>query len=77
MPGLFKVRHQAFSTQNKINSSSFLLSAELSDVTIQYEDGLLPVHKIILAQASEYFKTLLTGPFAEAGMCYDLRTHAP
>ncbi|KAK4625895.1 uncharacterized protein CLAFUR5_05469 [Fulvia fulva] len=47
--------------------SSFLLSAELSDVTIQYEDGLLPVHKIILAQASEYFKTLLTGPFAEAG----------
>ena len=52
---------------SRTNHIRFFLSTELSDVTIQYEHGLLPVHKIILAQASEYFKTLFTGSFAETG----------
>lgn len=37
--------------------------ATFSDLTIRLSDRTLKVHRVVLCRQSQYFSTLLTGPF--------------
>nr|POF06971.1 hypothetical protein CFP56_31595 [Quercus suber] len=45
---------------------SYFKTGDFADATIQFCGGRQPVHKIVLAQGSDYFSRLFLGSFAEA-----------
>ena len=45
--------------------SMMFMNEEFSDVKFKVQDRLFPAHKCILAQRSDYFRTLFTGNFTE------------
>ncbi|KAJ9627546.1 hypothetical protein H2204_009585 [Knufia peltigerae] len=51
---------------NKIRNFNFLKDEEFCDFTICCQGVAFRVHRLFIAQASPYFKTVCTGPFQEA-----------
>lgn len=54
--------------QPNLRCFNFLKDEEFCDFTICCQGVSFPVHRLFIAQASPYFKTVCTGPFQVSAM---------